>query len=339
MGFGVLDRRPGDGVVAGGGPILLPEYRDPEAGRLDLASATMVLAAVLAVIYGLKEIAADGLAALPVLAIVAGLVIGVVFVRRQRTLDTPLIDLRLFAERMFSVSLGVLTLSAVVMMGVSYLIAQYLQLVIGLSPLAAGLWMLPPLGVGIGSMMLAPMIVNRVRPGYVIGAGLAVAAAGFAVLSQVGDADGLAVVISGLVLVFAGLMPVAALGVDIVLGAAPPEHAGAASAISETTQEFGGALGIAILGSIGTAVYRGQVSDAATAGLPARAAAAVQDTLGGATGAAEQLPAALLATATQAFTDGLQVAAAVSALALAGVAILAVTALRGLVAPHTRSFS
>ncbi|MDQ3601304.1 MAG: MFS transporter, partial [Actinomycetota bacterium] len=230
------------------GPVPLPEYRDPRAGRLDLASAAIVLGAVLAVIYGLKQIAADGLAVLPALSIVAGLVLGLVFVRRQRTLDTPLIDLRLFGDRTFSVALGVLTTGAVVLMGVSYLIAQYLQLVLGLSPLAAGLWMLPPLGVGIVSAMLPPMIVRRIRPGFVIGLSLALAATGFALLTQASGASGLAVVVAGLVLAFVGLMPVSALGVDIVLGAAPPERAGAASAISETTQELGGALGIAILG-------------------------------------------------------------------------------------------
>ena len=170
--------------------------------------------------------------------------------RRQRTLDTPLIDLRLFGDRTFSVALGVLTTGAVVLMGVSYLIAQYLQLVLGLSPLAAGLWMLPPLGVGIVSAMLPPMIVRRLRPGFVIGLSLALAATGFALLTQASGASGLAVVVAGLVLAFVGLMPVSALGVDIVLGAAPPERAGAASAISETTQELGGALGIAILGSM-----------------------------------------------------------------------------------------
>lgn len=204
------------------GPVPLPEYRDPRAGRLDLASAAIVLGAVLAVIYGLKQIAADGLAVLPALSIVAGLVLGLVFVRRQRTLDTPLIDLRLFGDRTFSVALGVLTTGAVVLMGVSYLIAQYLQLVLGLSPLAAGLWMLPPLGVGIVSAMLPPLIVRRIRPGFVIGLSLALAATGFALLTQASGASGLAVVVAGLVLAFVGLMPVSALGVDIVL--APPHR-------------------------------------------------------------------------------------------------------------------
>lgn len=307
------------------GPRLLPEYREPVAGRLDLRSATMSLAAVLAVVYGLKQLAADGLAATPVLAVAAGLVVGVAFVRRQRTLADPLIDLSLFGERTFSVALGALTLSAVVMGGVGYLSAQYLQLVLGLSPLEAGLWSLPPLGVGLVAMTLAPTIVRRVRPGSVIAAGLALAAVGFAVVSQV---PGLAGVTAGLMLVFGGLMPVGALGVDIVVGAAPPERAGAASAISETTQEFGVALGIAVLGSIGTAIYRGRITDAIPADVPAAAAAAARDTLGGAAGVADQLPPGLLAVAGQAFTDGLQVAAGVSAVALVAVAIAAATVLR-----------
>ena len=161
-----------------------------------------------------------------------------------------------------------------------------------------------------------------------IGAGLAVAAAGFAVLSQV-SGDGLAVVVSGLTLAFVGLLPVSTLGVDIVVGAAPPERAGAASAISETTQELGLALGIAILGSIATAVYHGRLADAVPADVAPAAAGAARDTLGGATGAADELPAALLATAGEAFTAGLQTAAVIGAVTLAGAAVVAAIVLRG----------
>jgi MFS transporter, DHA2 family, multidrug resistance protein len=310
------------------GPFLLPEYRDTQAGRLDLLSAVLALAAVLTTIYGLKQVAQDGVAVLPLLSIVAGIGLGVVFVRRQRRLADPLLDLGLFKDRTFSISLAAMTVSAVVMMGISYLTAQYLQLVAGLSPLEAGLWMLLPIGVGIVTMMLAPLIVRRMRPGFVIGASMLLAAAGFAVLSQTGGSAGLAVILTGLSIAFAGLMPTAALGVDVVVSAAPPERAGAASAISETTQEFGGALGIAILGSIGTAIYRGQMTGAIPAHLPAGAADAARDTLGGATGVADQLPGELLVTAGNAFTDGLQVAAAISAVALAGVAVAALVMLR-----------
>ncbi len=113
-----------------------------------------------------------------------------------------------------------------------------------------------------------------------------------------------------------------------VLAAAPPERTGAASAISETTQELGTALGIALLGSLATAVYRAQVTQAIPTGVPRGAAEATQDTLGGATSAANQLPAALLAKATEAFTAGLQVAALTSAITLAGMATVAMILLR-----------
>jgi DHA2 family multidrug resistance protein-like MFS transporter len=175
-------------------------------------------------------------------------------------------------------------------------------------------------------MMAAPLLVRRVRPGYVIAAGLGLAAVGFAVVSQVGGAATFAVVIIGLGIVFAGLMPVAALGADVILGAAPPERAGAASAVSETSQEFGLALGIALLGSIATAVYRGQL--AVPADVPSAAAEAARDTLGGATGVADQLPVAVLNAAADAFTNGMRAAAAISAVALAGVAVAAAIALR-----------
>jgi MFS transporter, DHA2 family, multidrug resistance protein len=310
------------------GPILLPEYRDRHAGRMDLPSAVLALGAVLGLIYGLKEIAADGPAVIPALAVVAGLVAGVAFARRQHSLADPLIDLRLFGTRTFSISLGALTLGAVAIGGMSYLAAQYLQLVLGLSPLQAGLWMLPPSGVGIVAMLLAPLLARRVRPGFVMAAGLTLAAVGFAVVSQAGGASGLPVVVIGLMIVFAGLMPVSALGVDVVLAAAPPERAGAASAISETAQELGLALGIALLGTIGVAVYRGQMLDVVPAGVAPEVAEAARDTLGGATGVAEQLPPGLLVTAGEAFTDGLQRAAAMSAVALAGMAVVAAIVLR-----------
>ena len=99
--------------------------------------------------------------------------------------------------------------------------------------------------------------------------------------------------VAGSVVFSLGLAPVFTLATDIIVGSAPPERAGAASAISETSAEFGGALGIAILGSIGTAVYRGQVADAFPAGIPPGAAEAARETLGGAVAAAAQLPGEL----------------------------------------------
>src|SRR6266545_3604740 len=125
------------------GPLLLPEYRDDGAGRLDLRSAAMSLAAVLLVIWGLKQLAQDGLGLPPALSIVAGLAVGVAFVRRQQLLADPLLDLRLFRSPAFSAALAANTLDFFVAFAAFLFISQYLQLVLGLSPLEAGLWMLP----------------------------------------------------------------------------------------------------------------------------------------------------------------------------------------------------
>jgi DHA2 family multidrug resistance protein-like MFS transporter len=267
------------------GPLLLPEFRDPEAGRLDLLSAALSLVSVLVVIYGLKQIAQDGMGWLPVLSIAAGLAVGAVFVRRQRTLRDPLIDLRLFRAPAFSAALVTFALSIFVIAGIFLFIAQYLQLVLGLSPVVAGLWTVPSSGGLIAGSLLAPLVVRWVRPAFVMAAGFALAAVGSGMLTQVNADSGLAILVTGSVVLALGVAPVGTLATDMIVGSAQPERAGAASGISETSAEFGGALGIAILGSIGTAVYRSEVAEAVPADVPTEAAEAARDTLGGAVAA------------------------------------------------------
>jgi len=313
------------------GPRLLPEYRDPAAGRLDFASALLSLVAVLSAIYGMKVWARDGLGWLPVLCILAAFAVGLAFVRRQERLTDPLIDLRLFRVPAFRVSLATFTLTTLVVFGSYVFIGQYLQLVLGLSPLSAGLWMLPGSIAVITGSMLAPMIVRRVQPAFVIGGGLGLATLGFVCLTRVGEV-GIAGLVTGTILIYMGLGPVFTLGTELVVGAAPPERAGAAAAISETSSELGGALGIAILGSIGTAIYRTAMAGANLEGVPDEARRAAQETLGGATAVARHLPAQvatqLLDTAREAFTHTLVLTAAICAVVAAATAIAAVLLLR-----------
>lgn len=314
------------------GPKLLPEYRDPSAGRLDLKSAAMSLAAVLTVIYGLKQIAQDGLAVTAGLSIVAGLAVGVAFARRQTRLADPLIDLRLFRVPAFGVSLATNALGGFIAFGTFLFFAQYLQLVLGLSPLQAGLWTLPSsVAIIIGSNA-APVILRRVRPAFAAGGSLAITAVGLGILTQVDAGSGLQLAVIGSIVFALGLGPVFILTTDLIVGTAPPERAGAASAISETGAEFGGALGIAVLGSIGTAIYRSRVADAVPDGVPQAAADAARDTLGGALAVVEQLSGqaggALLEVARDAFTQGLHVAAGVGAVIASAIAILVTTKLR-----------
>src|SRR4029453_8337084 len=252
-------------------PILLPEFRDPEAGRMDLISAGLSLVGVLLVIYGLKQVAQGGPGWLAALSVAVGVVVGMAFVRRQQRLADPLIDLRLFQSSAFSASLAAYTLGTFVAFGVYVFIGQYLQLVLGLSPLKSGLWTAPFALAFIAGSLVTPVIVRRVSPRWIMTAGLLLAAVGFGVVACVDTTSGLALLVVGLVTYSLGLAPVFTLSNDLVIGSAPPERAGAAAALSETGSELGGALGIALLGSLGMALYRHRMSDALHAGIPAHA--------------------------------------------------------------------
>lgn len=313
------------------GPVLLPEAHDPAAGRLDLISAALSLSAVLLGIYGVKQIAQHGLDAIAVLAILAGLALGTVFVYRQRMLTTPLIDLRLFRVPAFSASLAMYTLGVFVAFGSFLFIAQYLQLVLGLRPLEAGLWSVPGAVASIVGSNVAPVLVRRMRPSVVMAGGLALAAGGFGLLTQV-DASSLVLVVVGWIIISLGFGFTFTVSTDLVIGSAPPERAGAASALSETSAELGGALGLAVLGSLGMAVYRNGVAAALPPDVPPEAAEAAQDTLGNVVALAGQLPSetgdTLLMVSRAAFVQGLQLNAIIAAIVMSGLAIMAIIVLR-----------
>ena len=314
------------------GPMLLPEFRDPNAGRLDLVSAALSLVAMLSIIYGIKRIAQDGIGTAPAISIVAGLGLAAIFVARQRKLSDPLIDLRLFGVPAFTASVTAQLVSLLAMAGIYLFVAQYLQLVLGLSPLYAGLWLLPSTFAGMVGSFLAPALVRRVRHAYVMGASLIIAAAGMAVLTRVGDGSGLAMVVTAFVIISVGLTAAMTLTTDLIIGVAPPERAGAASAISETSSELGLALGIAILGSVGTASYRRIMALDVLSGIPKDAAEIARGTLGGAVGVAGrldgQLAATLVATARDAFSQSLELVAMISTAILIVMAVATVVMLR-----------
>jgi len=314
------------------GPRLLPEYRDPNAKPLDLLSAALSLVGVLLVIFGLKRAAEHGFGLVALETMVAGVIVGIVFVRRQRKLEHPLIELQLFKSRTFSSALAMYMIATFAFFGSFVFIAQYLQLVLGLTPLEAGLWSLPSFISFVAGSMIVPVLARRFPPSQLIVVGLVVAAVGFAVLTQVDRANPLAVIVIGSIIYSLGGSPVVILATDIIVGSAPVERAGAASAISETSSELGGALGVAILGSIGTAVYRMRMIDAMPNGVPANVGDVARGTLGGATAVAEQLPGqlgdALLGTARDAFVQAFVATAAVNAVLVLAAAIAATLLLR-----------
>ena len=314
------------------GPLLLPEYRDPNAGRPDVASAILALAAVLTAIFGLKLIAQDGLAPIPLASMGVGVVLGAVFARRQLTLADPLIDLTLFRIRAFSASVATYGLSVLVVFGGFLFIPQYLQLVLGLSPLEAGLWELPWALAFVATSMITPRLSERASPAVLMAGGLTVAAVGLGAFTQFDETTGLAPFVVATILFAVGLSPMFVLTNDLIIGSAPPERAGAASGISETSSEFGGALGIAVFGSIGIAVYRRAMAAVVPPEVPHEAAAAARDTLGGAIAAAAPLPdqlgTALIHAARIAFIDGMQIVAGISTVGTVALAVFVAFALR-----------
>jgi DHA2 family multidrug resistance protein-like MFS transporter len=314
------------------GPRLLPEYRDPNPGRPDVVSAAMSLAAVLAAIFGLKRFAQDGVGWIPFLSILVGVAIAVAFVRRQRRLEDPFIDLRLFRAPGFSASLATYGLGVVIVFGGFLFLPQFLQLVLGLTPLEAGLWTLPwALAFVVGSQ-LTPRLVRRIAPATLMAGGMVLAAAGFAVFIGLDRASDFWTFLIGSVLFSLGLAPVFTLAIDLIVGVAPPERAGAASAIAETAAEFGGAIGIAVFGSLGLTIHRSGLADGLPAGVPAGAVTVARNTLGGAVEMAGRLPdrigVPLLDAAREAFVEGVHVSAAISVIGAIGLAVFVAVLLR-----------
>src|SRR5688572_13219733 len=220
-------------------PLLLPEFRDPNAGRLDIHSAMLSLGSVLALIYSLKRFAEHGLDPLAAFVLGEGLVLGWVFVRRQRRLTDPLIDVRLFRSPAFNASLALYMLATLVAFGAYIYIAQHLQLVLGLTPFAAGLATLPSMLGFVAGSLFVPAIVRRVSRATTMAAGLVLAAVGFYVLSLAAESTGLGALIAGSVIYSVGISPVVILATDLIVGSAPVEKAGAAAEISETSSELG----------------------------------------------------------------------------------------------------
>jgi MFS transporter, DHA2 family, multidrug resistance protein len=269
------------------GPKLLPEFRNPDAGRIDLPSVAMSLLAILPIVYGLKQLARDGLTATNIIAILAGLIIGVVFVMRQRGLPNPLLDLQLFGNRTFTSAL-VLTTFAGLIAANQLFSSLYMQSAQHLSPLATALWLLPAAVGMVIVIQLAPIMIRRIRPAYVIAGGLVFAAAGYLMLVPL-DGDGnLPLLVTGLVIANLGIGPMAGLCGALAMQSAPPERAGSAAAMVPTFGEFGIAMGVASVGVVGTALYRANVD--VDPNLPPDVVASASESTAGALSVAPTLP-------------------------------------------------
>jgi DHA2 family multidrug resistance protein-like MFS transporter len=269
---------------------------------------------------------------------VAGVLFSVAFVRRQLRLEHPFVDVRLFRNRVFGTTLASMLTAAAVMGGSFLLVSQYVQSVLGLTPAQAGLWLLPAgLAIAVGSQ-LAPVLSERMGPAAAISSGLAFGAVGFVLIALVHGTVGLVPAVVGIAVAHLGAGPLFTLGAGMVMTSAPPERAGSAASMSEIANNLGVTLGLALLGTLGTAVYRNQIAGSLPEGVSEPAAHAAQETIGGATAAAGMVPpdtaADLLHSAGDAFVTGLDVAAVVAGVASLALSVLVRTAHRAAGAPR-----
>ncbi|MBM9622642.1 MFS transporter [Streptomyces zhihengii] len=312
------------------GVKLLPESKNPARGPWDLASVGLSLVGMVGVVYAIKEAASHG----PSWGAGAAAVVGVAalygFVRRQFTLAAPLLDMRLFRHRGFSGAVLADLLTILGLSGLVFFLSQFLQLVQGREPFEAGLAELPAAVGAVATGLVAGVMARRFSVRAVVAGGLAAVGVALGVLTLIDQSTGYPLLGVSLLVVGAGAGFSFTVTADVILSSVPSEQAGSASAVSETAYELGAALGIALLGSIVTGVYRGF---ATPAGTPADVASAAHESLGGAVEAAGALPgeqaSALLAAAQDAFTDGLRVAAGVGSAVLLATAVAAWFLLRG----------
>ncbi|GAA4988992.1 MFS transporter [Yinghuangia aomiensis] len=309
---------------------LLPESKNPSPGPWDIPSALLSLVGMVAVVYAIKDAAANGVGVEVVAVGLAGVAALVWFTRRQFTLRVPLLDVRLFRNRTFSGAVLADLLTVFGLAGVVFFLSQYFQLVQGRSPLQAGLAELPATIGSIVTGLAAGSVARRVSPRVAVTAGLAAVGLGLGVLPVLDASTPYPLVGVALMLVGLGAGLSFTVTADLIMSNAPKENAGAASAISETAYELGAALGIALLGSVITGVYRSHL--AVPAGMDAGTTHAANDSFAGAVDAATRLPdqmgSALSASAQGAFLDGLHIAAAVGSVVILLAAVGAWFALR-----------
>ena len=298
------------------GAVLVPRSRDPEQQPLDIPGAGLSIVALSALVYAIIEAPHRGWLSGATLGTFGLALLGLLaFVYRERTARVPMLDLRLFRDRRFSVSSIGMTLTFFAMFGTFFLIAQYFQLVLGYSPLESGLFQLPFAAIIMTVAPRVPTYVARHGAARVVPIGLCSTATGLALFSTVGVSSSLWQVYAAVLPLAFGMAVTMTPLTTLIMASVPLGRAGVGSAMNDTTRELGGALGVAVLGSVVTSQYSSGLARAVAA-LPEQARAVADSGLSGALAVAGRLEGpggeALAATARQAFVDGLGTAAIVA---------------------------
>ncbi|MBE1461897.1 MFS transporter [Kibdelosporangium phytohabitans] len=319
-------------IVLALGPLTLPKQRGESTGKPDWISSLLSLAAILPAVWGVKEASRDGWQLLPIAAILLGVLFGVAFIRRQRSLATPLLDLSLFRNPKFTTPLLALFVQALLTGAVLLFVMLDFQLVEGLTPLQAGLALAPGLVL---SSLCAPVVgalARRIRPAYLIAGGETLVITGLVLVILAGSFSSPVMFITGFALWSAGGSPLLAVGMTLMVGSAPPEKAGVASSMPQVSAELGNSIGVAVIGSVGVALYNARMTDSLPPQVPSDVAAAASQSIANAAQSAAGLPPDLaqivLDHARSAFTGSLQLITGFTALVLVGVLTMIVVKLR-----------
>lgn len=319
----------------------VPESRSPNAGRLDLAGLATCSAAIGLLVHTIIEAPTSGwLSATTLVGFGATLVIGTAFVLVERRHPAPMIDVSLFRVPAFSAASGAVTVAFFALFGFIFLVTQYMQVVRGWGTLSTGARILPvAIAIGVGSA-LSPALVARWGTRRVVVSGLLLFGASFAWIAAASQDQPYAQIAAEMVIMGLGLGLTTTPATESILSVLPPAKAGVGSAVNDATREAGGALGVAVIGSIFTSLYRSHLATTAVAHLPAPAAAAARSSVGAALAVTSRAPhgAALSHDVTASFMHGFDLAS----LAAAGICTLgAVAALRlpGRIRPATTDLS
>lgn len=298
------------------GRILLPESKGDGRGPWDVVGALMAAAGLFALVLGVKRLGNASVTNVwTVLSLLLGAGLLVAFVRRQRRRTHPLIDLHMFARPAFSTSVGCIVLAMLALVGLELIAAQYLQLVLGLSPWETGLRLLPLTVAAMAAGLVGARMLRRCGPRRMVCAGFCLTAGAVLLLTAMGGRDNAPLLLTGFVLLGFGLETTLFGAYESMLSEAPAEQAGGAAAIGETSYQLGAGIGIALLGSVMNAAYAPGLTG--VPGVPSAAASAARHSLGEAYEVAGELggPAgrALRDAARHSFVHGLHVALLVSA--------------------------
>ncbi|MEU2554881.1 MFS transporter [Streptomyces sp. NPDC014684] len=299
------------------GRLLLPESRGERDGPWDVTGALMAAAGLFGVVLGVKRLGGGEPAASPftVAPLLLGAALLFLFVRRQGRRPHPLVDLRMFRRPAFTTSVGCIVLAMLALVGLELIAAQYLQLVLGLSPLRTGLRLLPLTVAAMAAGLAGARLLRRFGPRRMVAVGFCLTAAAVVILTAMGGEDNAALLLGGFVLLGFGLETTLFGAYESMLSEAPAEQAGGAAAIGETSYQLGAGIGIALLGSVMNKAYAPGL--ASVPGVPPGAAREAGHSLGEAYEVAGRLGGSagesLRLAARDSFVHGLHVTLLVSA--------------------------